>query len=350
LLAFAGLANAADLQREFTIKSDDLKFTNLVGEVNVVAAEGDEFVIQVVIRGDDAEEGVLNFESSNDGDDIFAIRYPLDDEDQYVYPPMGRNSKTTFSFRDDQSEEQSWLKKIYHKMTGKRVTVRGHGRGLEIWADVRIAVPRGASLEVHQGVGAINAQNLEADLILDISSGRVTAERIDGDLRADTGSGRVYVAHVKGDVDVDTGSGRVEVSNCEGDEIRVDTGSGSVIVKNVSCNYLDVDTGSGSVNARAISADRAKIDTGSGSVVLQLDQMGTGRFIIDTGSGSIELVMPKNASAHITADTGSGSVKNSYPGAEIVSKGRGEMVLAIGGGEARVRLDAGSGSIRIKQN
>ncbi|MFT5232322.1 MAG: hypothetical protein ACI9UK_001407 [Candidatus Krumholzibacteriia bacterium] len=349
VVGLAGLANAEELKSDFTVDSKDLKFTNLIGEISVIEATGNEFEIQIVVRGEDAEADMLTFESSNDGEDVFAIRYPLDEHDDYVYPPMGSNSKTTFSFRNDDSGEKSWLKKIYHQMSGKKVTVRGEGRGLEIWADVTIAVPKGAALEVQHGTGEITALNIDGDLYLDISSGRVTAEHIEGNLIVDTGSGRVDVANVKGNVDVDTGSGRVAVSDCEGDEVKVDTGSGSVTVDNVVCEVLDVDTGSGSVKAKAVAADQARIDTGSGSVVLQLDRMGTGNFVIDTGSGSIEMVMPEDASAHITADTGSGSVKNSHPGASIVSKSHGEMVLAIGDEEARVRLDAGSGSIRVKQ-
>jgi hypothetical protein len=41
-------------------------------------------------------------------------------------------------------------------------------------------------------------------------------------------------------------------------------------------------------------------------------------------------------------------VSNDYPGADVMKKDRGEMELVVGDGATRVRLDAGSGSIRIK--
>jgi len=78
LLLIAAPAAAADISHEFTVKSDDLKFTNLIGEITVIEADGNDFEIQIVVRGDDAEDGVLAFESSDDGEDVFAIRYPLD--------------------------------------------------------------------------------------------------------------------------------------------------------------------------------------------------------------------------------------------------------------------------------
>jgi len=101
------------------------------------------------------------------------------------------------------------------------------------------------------------------------------------------------------------------------------------------------------VKARRIGADKAKIDTGSGSAELNLDRMGDGEFIIDTGSGSIKLVLPEGASARITADTGSGKVHNEIAGAKIRHKERDEIDMTVGDGDAKVTLDAGSGSITI---
>jgi DUF4097 and DUF4098 domain-containing protein YvlB len=117
----------------------------------------------------------------------------------------------------------------------------------------------------------------------------------------------------------------------------------------VDCQYMLIDTGSGAVEASQVSADKAKIDTGSGSVFLHLERMGTGRFVIDTGSGSIELILPADASAEITADTGSGTVRNKVEGANVSVAARDELKMTIGDGEARVILDAGSGSITVLQ-
>ena len=131
-------------------------------------------------------------------------------------------------------------------------------------------------------------------------------------------------------------------------KILVDTGSGSVKAKSLICSALDIDTGSGSVRALHVETDDAKIDTGSGSVLLQLDRMGSGRFVLDTGSGGIVLELPADASARISADTGSGSMNNELHGALVKNKGRREMTLVVGDGEANVILDAGSGSITVK--
>ncbi len=348
LLALAaGTVAAAEYSREFTFATDNLKVVNMIGTIDVVETDGDAFLVQVVVRGADASEDILEFTTLDSDGDVLAIGFPIKEHKKYIYPPLGRGSKTTMHFHNEGDHGKSWLKKVFSGMTGTKVTVQGHGNGQEVWADVTISVPRRASLEVRHGVGGIQANDLQADLDLDINAGGIEMRGVRGDVLADTGSGRVVATGIVGEVNIDTGSGSVEVRDCEGSDIRVDTGSGGVVAGGLKCDYLLIDTGSGSVKARQVDTNRATIDTGSGSVVLQLARMGDGKFVIDTGSGNIDLVMPADASARISADTGSGSISNEFPGADVVKKERGEMELVVGDGETLVRLDAGSGSITV---
>ena len=344
LLLAAGPAAAGEFQKTFRFDADDLQVAAMVGRIEVRPAAGDAFEVTVHVRGADADEGLVSFVEEKDR---LRVEFPLDEHDRYVYPEMG-GRQTTIRFRDHEAEESSWLKKIFDGMNGQKITVTGDGRGLELWTDVTIAVPRGAGLVVRHGVGAVEARRIVGDLDLDTHSGAIAVEDLAGDLRADTGSGAVVANFVEGNVDVDTGSGAVALQGIEGDKVLVDTGSGGVTADGIACGRFLVDTGSGSVRARHVAADAADIDTGSGGVTLQLDRMGTGRFVIDTGSGGIDLVLPPDASARISADTGSGSVQADLDGATVEHQERSEMRLTVGGGDARVILDAGSGSITVK--
>jgi hypothetical protein len=345
----AGVAAAADFEREFTFSGKELLVSNMIGQVDVVEGTSGSFRVLVSVHGEDATEELLEFITEDGSQGALAIKFPLDDHSKFVYPPLGRSSSTTITFRDEDDHGESWLKKVFSGWSGKKVTVKGTGNGLELWADVTIEVPAKSLLEVRLGVGEILAGGVEADLNLDTNSGAITVENIKGDLLADTGSGRVGAIGIDGEVNIDTGSGSVHVANCRGSEVLVDTGSGSVEVEKIDCSYMLVDTGSGSVEAQGVKADKAKIDTGSGSVMLQLDRMGKGHFIIDTGSGGIEIILPGDASARIQADTGSGSVRNKVKGAEVRVAGRDELDMTVGSGAAKVTLDAGSGSITVRQ-
>lgn len=345
-LLLAAVAVAGDLDRDFRFDAKELAVDNVIGEITIRGGSGDQFVVTAHVRGDDARDGLIAFETQDGSKSSLHVAFPLDEETRYVYPPLGRHSNVSFQVRDG-VESRSWIKKVFNSLDGDRIRVSGKGSGLELWVDLEIEVPAGRSLTMKNGVGRVEATNVEGDLVLDTSSGAVQAGSITGNLLVDTGSGSVEVSDVAGKVILDTGSGSVVVSDIRGD-LGVDTGSGSVKVTGLRGD-LNIDTGSGEVVARRIESDSALVDTGSGSVVLELDRMGSGDFVIDTGSGSVELVLPNDASAKIVADTGSGGVRNHVMGATIRHQERDELSMVLGDGEANVKLDTGSGSVEIRQ-
>jgi hypothetical protein len=59
-------------------------------------------------------------------------------------------------------------------------------------------------------------------------------------------------------------------------------------------------------------------------------------------------VLPAGASARVTADTGSGRIHNEVAGSVVRLRERDELEMVVGAGDARVSLDAGSGSVTIR--
>ncbi len=348
LLAIAPLAAlAGGFTETYRLDAESLELIDLIGEVRLEPADGDEFEVRVEVRGDDASRDHIEIDVDEGREAVVRVRFPVDDERKYVYPPMGR-SKSTITFRSGSDDKSSWLGRLVRGIKGDRITVSGRGRGLEVWADVIVRVPRGREADVRLGVGGIEAAGVRGDLVMDINSGTVKAERIEGSVLGDTGSGSITLRDIEGDVDADTGSGGVVIEDCRGDRIHADTGSGSVRVADVACEKLHVDTGSGGVTARGVRADAVLIDTGSGSVELHLDRMGPGRFLIDTGSGGIEMRLPDDASADVSCDTGSGRIVVDIPGVDVDTRDKDEVRFRVGGGEARVVLDTGSGGIKVE--
>lgn len=342
----AARARGAEITREFNFTGGDLRVANLIGAVEVRQGSGEAWRVTVNVRGDDATPEVLQLVQEKGS---LEVVFPLEKHHDYVYPALGHGSHSTFTAHEADPGEKSWLRRTFGLISGHRVTVRGSGKGLEVWADLTIEVPRGGSLELRNGFGDVSAADLEADLDLDTDVGSATVERLRGDLNLDTGSGGAKVTGVTGDLVVDTGSGEVELRDCDAQLAQVDTGSGDVRVQGLRCRTLKLDTGSGAVTARGVAADEATIDTGSGDVELQLDRLGDGRFDLDTGSGDVELALPAEASARIVADTGSGGVESDVPGARFVKLDDGTREMTLGGGSARVRLDTGSGSVVVSR-
>jgi hypothetical protein len=346
VLLLAGPLAAQEFTESFTFDFASLHVSDLIGEVRVLPAAGDAFEVEVAVRGADARRDRLAIVVDED-ERTLRIDFPLDKERDYVYPPL-KNGKTSIQFNQRDEGSRDFWEAVSSLLGSERVTVRGKGRGLKLWADVTVRVPAGREADIRLGVGRIEAEGVRGDLVLDIGSGSVAARGIVGSVLADTGSGAVEFLDIDGDATADTGSGEVVMRRCRGEEIKADTGSGGVTLEDVACERLVADTGSGGVQAEAVDAGSALIDTGSGSVLLQLTRMGGGRFVVDTGSGGVELVLPRDASCRVTAETGSGGVHVDVPGVAVPGRHTDELEFTVGGGEARVTLDTGSGGIRVR--
>jgi DUF4097 and DUF4098 domain-containing protein YvlB len=336
----------AAFEKAVSLSADTVEIRNLIGRIEIEGHDGSDFEIVVRVQGGDATPDRVEVRIEEGSRAELTILFPLDESKRYVYPRLN-GGNVTFSANDDHG---SWLSKLFGALGNGSVKVKGSGSGLEIWADVAVRAPRGKSVVIDNGVGTVEARDVDADLNLATVSGAVEVAGATGSVSVDTGSGHVTVARIQGPLHLDTGSGHVAVSDVQAKNVHVDTGSGHVELDRVDSSTVQVDTGSGRVEARAVSADDLMIDTGSGSVTLQLDRMGSGDFVIDTGSGRVDLRLPPDASADVKVDTGSGEIELDLSGPHrIRHQEDGEAAFIIGGGDAEVMLDTGSGSVRVSQ-
>ena len=192
--------------------------------------------------------------------------------------------------------------------------------------DVRTDPPRGWRMGRTDAQFTVTVRVPERfDVAVDVGSGAVrVGPTLRGDLRVDTGSGAVVVGDVAGGrIQVDTGSGAVRAGRLVGD-VSVDTGSGAVSIRSVD-GPVRVDTGSGGVSLALVSEDPAEVDTGSGGVALVLPA-GAG-FDVDLDGGSVSIDRDLGFRGAIERDEASGT---------------------IGRGGPRLKVDTGSGSIRLR--
>ena len=230
---------------------------------------------------------------------------------------------------------------------GHRVTISGSGSGLHAWADVEVRLPRGCQTTFRLGVGEVSAAGVSGDLTLDVAAASVEVERTSGSLIVDTGSGSVVLRGNRGDISVDTGSGGVELTDLSGSRLKVDTGSGGVEGNHVEAEDLLVDTGSGSVELEGVRSGSISVDTGSGAVRVGL-LSAPRSLLVDTGSGGVTIVGPADLGADVELETGSGHIESDFA-MTITSKDHGYLRGTIGNGRGRIRVDAGSGGVSLRQ-
>lgn len=334
-LCWAVLPAAAGAQEEIRLSGGEVAIYNLAGRAELVSGGGSDVVVQVMRGGDDGRQLSLDVVRVN-GREALVVRYP---DDRVVYPEMGRGSRTQLRIRSDGTFGGGVGR------GGDQVEIRGSGGGLEAWADLRISVPAGTDLEIYLAAGDTEAQGLEGEFLIDTGSGSVWARDVVGELNVDTGSGQVVVENVEGDLMVDTGSGQVEITGIRGNEVSVDTGSGSVRATRITAASLEVDTGSGQVTLAAVSAPDVYVDTGSGEVEVDL-LADVDDLVVDTGSGAVTLRFPDGVGAEIEVDTGSGGIDVDIP-LQLREVKRNYLLGVMGDGRGRIRIDTGSGGIRL---
>lgn len=131
------------------------------------------------------------------------------------------------------------------------------GDGPSVQLDVRM--PEGMHLEVDDGSGSINIDNVRGDIMLDDGSGSITMIDVGGEIEIDDGSGSISVTTVGGDISINDGSGSIKVRGVAG-TVTVDDGSGSIDVSDVEEDLIIVDDGSGGLDFSNI-AGRVETDS-----------------------------------------------------------------------------------------
>lgn len=179
----------------------------------------------------------------------------------------------------------------------------------------------------------------------DTGSGDIDSSGIAGNQSFDTGSGDVQVRQSSGNLLIDTGSGSVRIEDFDG-PVNVDTGSGDVIVRNIT-GFLSADTGSGNVFADgAIGSFSA--DTGSGDVSIETMTPIQENASADTGSGSINIRLPRQPDLKLNLKTNSGNIRVDVPEMTPSTSTKYRYRGEIGAHGPELKLNTGSGDIRIQ--
>jgi hypothetical protein len=193
------------------------------------------------------------------------------------------------------------------EQTGNIVRIGGHHENLHnISIDYEIQAPEDAFLDAGSGSGDIRVEGVGENAKISTGSGNIHATGLHGGFKVDTGSGDIYVEQTgQGDVRAGTGSGNIELRNLRGS--------------------LYAHTGSGNIKAGGTPSADWKLGTGSGNVEL----------------------WPGSAALTLDASTGSGSIHTDQEMLTHGSSDHHHVSGKINGGGPTVRIETGSGDIRV---
>ena len=332
--------NAARAQTEHrNLTGERVAVYNLAGRVRVQAATGAQVTVDVTRAGRDA--GKLRLETGDvRGWNSLRIVYP---SDRIVYPEWTSRGRTQLHVNSDGTfdDDSDWRDR-------DRVEIRSSGDGLEAHADMTIGVPKGQRISVHWGVGDATVSNVDGDIRVSVSAATVTSEHTRGRLTLDTGAGSVSVTDAQGDVRLDTGSGGVTVNGVKGETLDIDAGSGSVRGSDIDARMLKIDVGSGGLTLDRVASPRVTVDAGSGTTSLGFLQP-VEDLVVDAGSGGVTVRLPAAQGADIDIETGSGGINSDFD-VQTTRLARNHLRGQIGDGKARIKIESGSGTVRLIKN
>lgn len=161
-------------------------------------------------------------------------------------------------------------------------------------------------------------------------------------LEAGSGSGDVRVEGVGANAKISTGSGSIHATGLQGG-FSLNTGSGNIVADQTGEGDVKAQTGSGKIDLKNIHGG-LKAGTGSGEI--KVAGSPTMDWKLETGSGSIEF-WPGDTGFTLDASTGSGGVHTDKEMAVQGSFDKHHITGKINGGGPTVRIETGSGDVRI---
>lgn len=335
VLPAAPLAAQGD---HYSLGGADVGIYNLVGSIKAVSGSGSDVLVTVVESGKDA--GELRVEhGAISGRQTLRVIYPAR---RITFESDSRRwgGRTTVRVADDGTFDGN-------DDGGSRVEISDRSGGLEARADLTVAIPAGKRVTLRLAAGEVIVSNVDGELSIGAYAARLTASGTKGSLALDAGSGEVRITDAQGDLSLDTGSGGITLSRIRGERLAVNAGSGRLSVTDADTKDIDLDLGSGGATLKNVTAVDLKLDCGSGSTEIDLAS-DIRRLDIDAGSGGVTVWIPATLGAKVDIEAGSGGIDLGVP-VTVNRWERDHVVGTIGDGQGTIRIDAGSGGVRLKK-
>lgn len=158
------------------------------------------------------------------------------------------------------------------------------GIGRYAYMDVKVAVPKNATLKIDDSSGDMEVTDVQAANIND-SSGDQTLENVAGDLDVADSSGEIKIIKVGGGLRLRDGSGDVDVDGVQGDVMVDVDSSGDLDIRHVSGGVHVRNDSSGDIEIHDVKRDVLIDEDSSGGIRVQ--DVGGNFTVGSDGSGGI---------------------------------------------------------------
>ena len=214
--------------------------------------------------------------------------------------------------------------------TGGRVEVTASGRkGRDRHRSYIVSVPAWLEVEIRGRELNVRVEGLEAGL-------NVTTR--DGDISIRDHTGEVVARTLEGFMEVRRSSGRFDLTSLD-DDVSLSDVRGDLYIK----------ANDGDIELVDIDAKTVFANTVDGHIEFSGVLHPDGEYELVTHDGDILFAVPADVGADVSVSTYDGELETDFPiMLQRLESGR-ELNFALGGGGARVRLQAFDGAIRLRR-
>jgi hypothetical protein len=198
---------------------------------------------------------------------------------------------------------------------------------------IAVTVPRGSSLKLVSGNGAIRIGDITGSASVKTGAGLIFCRHVDGDLTARDDNGDIVVSRCNGDVDLGTKRGFIRTGRIGG-KATVATVNGDIEILSVS---------------RGLVAS-----TNAGDITAGFTRQFSGETSIRANGGNVTLKIDPSANVEIEASSVWGQVRTmetGTPGLPLVTKsgglGRHALVARVNAGGTIIEARASGGQVNL---
>jgi beta-lactamase regulating signal transducer with metallopeptidase domain len=277
------------ISRSFPVPGDKtLRFENLAGRIELVPGHGPDVAVQAIVRVGDLAEGEVKRlidaiqwvqAPAKDDSTRWGLSFPVDAYPTVRYPVEGE-TKTNFDT-------------VRHLDREVRISNRNGDSIPSLEFDLRISLPPGIRVAVHNAVGPIDSDTVVSPLKLSTRHGVIKLGDVRAPIDATSEFGDVLISRLGADAVVHTGRGGIDLARISRGHVTVSTDSGHCrIVQRPETGFklqysgsrpLEV-VGEGVSRVSALSGGRRSEllsrGTGGPSITVTSD---TGDTVIETG-------------------------------------------------------------------
>jgi DUF4097 and DUF4098 domain-containing protein YvlB len=183
--------------------------------------------------------------------------------------------------------------------------------------------------------------NLVEYTVLVPAAAFVTLRSSDGALRAQG---------LRKDVVLEAASGSVEVTDISDAHLHVKTLSGPITLTDIRNSHVDIHSVRGNVNLRNVTGPSVEVNSGGGRITYDGDPGRVGEYLLTSHTGDLEVSIPASAWVEIKARSIKSQADPEFPTvSNVPTMGQINLMGKAGKIGSRFELRSFSGKIRVKR-